>query len=181
MIFEPTPLASLFVVRPARHADERGFFARLWCDQAFADAGLPFRPAQISTSFNHRRGTLRGMHWQAVPFAETKLVRAVRGCIFDVAVDLRPHSPTWGRWFGIALDAAEGLALLIPPDFAHGFLTLSDDAEVLYLIDMAHQPAAARGAPWNDPLIAIDWPFPPVVVSARDQDWPPLHRPEPAQ
>lgn len=178
MIFEPTPLAGLFVVRPTRHADERGFFARLWCEREFADAGCPLRPTQISTSFNHRRGTLRGMHWQEAPYTETKLVRPVQGSIFDVAVDLRPESATWGRWFGVDLDAAEGTGLLIPPGFAHGFLTHTDNAEVLYLIDVPFQPGAARGAPWNDPLIAIDWPFPPVVVSTRDRDWPRVSRPE---
>lgn len=179
VIFEPTPIELLFVVRPTRHADDRGFFARLWCEQDFADAGHPLHPTQISTSFNHRRGTLRGLHWQTTPYAETKLVRPVRGRIFDVAIDLRSGSPTWGGWFGIELDAIEGIGLLIPPDFAHGFLTLSDDTEVLYLIDMPHHPEAARGARWDDPQLAIDWPFPPAVISERDCAWPLLQRPEP--
>ena len=179
MNFESTPIDGLFIVRPTRHADDRGHFARLWGDADFAAAGHPFRPTQISTSFTLRRGTLRGMHWQAPPHAETKLVRPVRGRIFDVAVDLRPHSPRWGAWFGLDLDAGEGSGLLIPAGFAHGFLTLTDEAEVLYLIDAPHCPEAARGARWDDPLLGVAWPFPPAVIAARDRDWPLLRRPEP--
>ncbi len=177
MIFEPTPLGGVFVVCPTRHADARGHFARLWCENEFAAAGCPLRPTQISTSFNHQRGTLRGMHWQEDPYGETKLVRPVQGSIFDVAVDLRTGSPGWGGWFGIELDAAEGTALFIPRGFAHGFLTLTDDAEVLYLIDVPHHAEAARGARWDDPQFAIAWPFPPWVISERDADWPLLSRP----
>lgn len=170
MIFEATPLAGLFVVRPARQSDARGFFARLWSAQDFAAAGHPFAPTEISASFNHAAHTLRGMHWQADPHGETKLVRATAGRVFDVAVDLRP-GPTRHRWFGCVLDAAAHNALLIPPGFAHGFLTLTDAAEVLYAIDTPYTPAAARGARWDDPAFAIDWPAAPAVIAARDRDW----------
>ena len=176
MIFEPTPLAGLTVVRPQKLGDARGFFARLWCADEFAAAGHPFRPSQISTSFNATRHTLRGLHWQAAPHGETKLVRAVRGRIFDVAVDLREHSPTRLAWFGLTLDADEHTALLIPDGFAHGFITLTDNAEVLYGIDIPFVPGVARGARYDDPAIAITWPAPPAVIADKDLAWPPLSK-----
>ena len=172
MIFAPTPLSGLLVVGPEKHQDARGFFARLWCETEFAAAGIDFRPTQISTSFNARAGTLRGMHWQEAPHAETKLVRAAAGRVFDVAVDLRADSPTRYGWFGLVLDAAEHTALLIPPGFAHGFLTLTDAAEVLYAIDAPYAPAAARGARYDDPAFGIAWPGTPVVIGERDLGWP---------
>lgn len=178
MNFEATPIEGLCVLRATQHADERGHFARLWDEMEFAAAGYSFRPTQISTSFNRRRGTLRGLHWQTGPHAETKLVRPVRGRIFDVAVDLRRQTRRWGAWFGLELDACEGSGLLIPAGFAHGFLTLTDDAEVLYLIDTPHQPEAARGARWDDPALSIAWPFDPEIVAARDRQWPLLRQPE---
>ncbi len=168
MIFEPTPLAGLFVVRPAKHADDRGFFTRLWSVEDFAAVG--FMPTQISASFNHAALTLRGMHWQAAPHGETKLVRATAGRVFDVAVDLR-DGPTRHRWFGCVLDASEHNALLIPPGFAHGFLTLTEGAEILYAIDTPYAPGAARGARWDDPAFAIDWPGVPSVMAERDRAW----------
>ena len=174
MILEATPLDGLLVVRPEKHADERGFFARLWCADAFAAAGLTFRPHQISTSFNRAPGTLRGLHWQAAPHGETKLVRAAAGRVWDVAVDLREGSPTRLAWFGLVLDAAEHTGLLIPPGFAHGFLTLSDNAEMLYAIDTPYVAEAARGARYDDPALAIAWPHPPAVIAARDLRFAPL-------
>jgi dTDP-4-dehydrorhamnose 3,5-epimerase len=172
MIFEPTPLPGLTVMRPQKHTDPRGFFARLWCAEEFAAAGHNFRPAQISASFNAARHTLRGLHWQAPPHGEAKLVRATRGRVFDVAVDLRPGSPTRLGWFGIELDADAHTALLIPDGFAHGFLTLTPAAELLYAIDTAYVPGAARGARYDDPAIGIAWPADPAVIAARDQEWP---------
>jgi dTDP-4-dehydrorhamnose 3,5-epimerase len=174
VIFAPTPLAGLTVVRPEPHGDARGSFARLWCDDAFAAAGLAFRPRQISTSRNTASGTLRGLHWQAPPAAETKLVRATHGRVFDVAVDLRAGSPTRLHWFGLELDAAVQTALLIPAGFAHGFLTLTAEAELLYLIDTPHKATAARGARFDDPAIGITWPRPPTVIAPRDLAFPPL-------
>lgn len=174
MIFESTPLAGLMVIRATLSGDARGDFARLWCAQEFRAAGLDFAPTQMSLSRNPARHTLRGMHWQAAPHGETKLVRAQRGVVFDVAVDLRSGSDTYLRWFGLELDAAGLLALLIPSGFAHGFLTLSDDAEVLYLIDTPYTQDAARGCRYDDPAIGVTWPAAPAVIGTRDLQWPTL-------
>ena len=155
--------------------DERGLFARLHCEDAFAAAGLPARFEQMSLSRNARRGTLRGMHFQAEPFAEAKLIRCARGAIFDVAVDLRPASLTMGRWVGRTLSAEEGNALFVPPGFAHGFQTLVDDTDVLYQITPAFRPGHAAGVRWNDPAFAISWPIDDPILNARDAaypDWP---------
>lgn len=176
MIFEPTRLAGLLIVRPQKQLDERGFFARLWCADEFATSGAAFSPRQISTSFNRIAGTLRGLHWQGDPHGETKLVRATRGRIWDVAVDLRSGSSTRLSWFGLELDSEDHTAMLIPSGFAHGFITLTDNAEVEYSIDVAHSPDAALGAPFNDPAIGIVWPRPPVVIGRRDLEWPALER-----
>lgn len=172
MIFEPTPLAGLLLVRQDRRSDERGFFARTWCESEFAEAGVPFRPTQTSVSFNRARHTLRGMHWQADPHGETKLVRVTRGAVFDVAVDLRLGSGTRGQWHGVRLDAETGDAFLIPPGFAHGFISLEPDTELLYAIDVPYVADAARGARWDDPAFAIAWPAAPAVIAAKDAAWP---------
>jgi dTDP-4-dehydrorhamnose 3,5-epimerase len=174
MIFEPTPLAGLLVVRAEKHADFRGFFARTWCAHDFAAIGHPFRPSQISVSYNNAAGTLRGLHWQAEPHAETKLVRVTAGRVFDVAIDLRPDSSSRLRWFGMELDAAGHDAMLIPTGFAHGFVTLTEGAELLYLIDTPYVPGAARGARYDDPAVGIAWPVAPRVIAPRDLSWPPL-------
>jgi len=172
VIFRPLEIPGLFVVEIEPAADERGFFARTYCAGTFAGRGLAPCDDQWSLSGNTRRGTLRGLHWQAAPHAETKLVRCVRGAVFDVAVDLRPESPTRGCHVGVTLTAETRAGLYIPEGFAHGFLTLEDDSEILYGISPAHQPAAARGARWDSPLLAIMWPFAPVIVSERDQALP---------
>lgn len=172
MILETTPLAGLTLLRQERHADERGYFARTFCVAELAAAGFAFSPVQMSASFSARALTLRGLHWQASPHAETKLVRVTRGEAFDVAVDLRPGSITRGQWHGRRLSAANGEALLIPPGFAHGLLTLADETEVLYAMDTPFAPEAARGARFDDPAFAIAWPAPPEVVSAKDLAWP---------
>lgn len=169
---EPTGLAGLWAVRPTALTDERGLFARVYCRDTFAAAGVPFEPVQMSVSFNHRAGTLRGLHWQAPPQAEAKLVRVTRGRIWDVAVDLRPGSPTRLAWVGMELDSDGRAALLIPPGFAHGFITLADETEVLYAMDAPHAPDAARGARWDDPAFAIRWPRAPALMSERDRTWP---------
>lgn len=174
MHIEPTPLPGLMLIRAEPARDGRGHFARLWCETTFDAAGLRFRPTQISASFNHRAGTLRGMHWQAPPHAETKLVRASRGRVFDVVADPRPCSPGFGRWFGVELDADRMEALLIPPGLAHGFITLTDSAEVTYCIDAPYMPTAARGARFDDPALGIAWPRPPAVISDKDLAWPEL-------
>lgn len=172
MIFTPTHLAGLWFVEMERHVDERGYFARAWCAREFAEHGLETRLAQASLSFNPRRGTLRGMHYQRPPHAEVKLVRCIRGAIWDVAVDLRARSPTRGRWQGFELSAENGRALYIPEGFAHGFQTLTPDTEVLYLISAFHAADAAVGVRYDDPAFAISWPLPISCVSPRDAAWP---------
>lgn len=174
MIVEPTALDGLMLIRAEPAADARGHFVRLWCRETFARRGLSFQPIQISASFNRRTGTLRGMHWQADPHGETKLVRASRGRVFDVAADLRPGSATWGQWLGVELDARMMNALLIPAGFAHGFITLTDDAEVTYCIDTPFEPSAGRGARFDDPALGIVWPLAPAVISDRDLAWAPI-------
>ncbi len=172
MIFHPTIIAGVMVVEPEARADERGSFARLHCPEEFAAAGHAFVPVQTSLSHNARAGTLRGMHFQAAPHAETKLVRVTRGRAFDVCVDLRPGSPTHRRWVGVELDAAGARAVLIPEGIAHGFLTLEDDTDVLYQIAPAYTPGHDRGVRWNDRAFGIDWPRAPVVISDRDAAYP---------
>jgi dTDP-4-dehydrorhamnose 3,5-epimerase len=164
-----TPLEGVMLVEQERLGDERGFFARTY------DAELLAPIVQMSTSFNLRAGTLRGLHFQRDPHGETKLVRCTRGAIFDVAVDLRPGSPTRHRWFGAQLSAETGRSLLIGPGFAHGFQTLLDDTEVLYAMDAPYVGAAASGVRWDDPAFGIDWPDPPHggrTMSERDGAYP---------
>ncbi len=172
MIFSETKLAGAFTVDPEPIADERGFFARTFCSEAFAAHGLCSTFVQCNVSFNHRRGTLRGMHYQAAPFAEAKLVRCTMGAIHDVIVDLREGSPTRGEWVAVELSAAGWRALYVPEGFAHGFQTLSDDAEVFYQMSVAFEPKAARGIDAADPVLAIRWPLPVSVISAADRALP---------
>jgi dTDP-4-dehydrorhamnose 3,5-epimerase len=172
MIFTPGRLDGLHLVATERHEDERGWFARSWCARDFAEHGLDARLAQVSLSFNRRTGTLRGMHYQRPPHAEAKLVRCLRGAIWDVALDLRPGSPTQGEWQGFELSAENGLALFLPEGFAHGFQTLRPDTEVLYHISTFHAPAFAAGVRYDDPAFAITWPLPVTVVAERDAAWP---------
>jgi dTDP-4-dehydrorhamnose 3,5-epimerase len=157
------------VQEPAR--DARGSFARLSCATDFAEHGLEFAPRQTSVSRSTLRGTLRGLHFQLPPSAETKLVACVAGAVFDVVVDLRPDSPSYRQMVTTELRADEGTTLLIPPGCAHGVLTLTDGAVLLYQIDRDHDPARARGVRWNDPAFAIPWPFPPLVIAERDAAW----------
>jgi dTDP-4-dehydrorhamnose 3,5-epimerase len=172
--FVPTTVTGAYLIEQERHADERGFFARTWCAQEFAEHGLESAFAQCSVSYNHRRGTLRGLHYQAPPFAETKLVRCTRGAVYDVALDLRPASPTFRRWFGVELGADDGRALYVPRGCAHGFYTLADQTEVAYEISTPYTPEAARGVRWNDPFHGIAWPGPVAVIAPRDRDYPDL-------
>jgi dTDP-4-dehydrorhamnose 3,5-epimerase len=172
MIFESLTVGGAFLVKPARMEDDRGFFARTWCAQEFAERGLESVLAQTSISFNTARATLRGLHYQAPPHAESKLVRCTRGAIFDVIVDLRPTSPTYLRHDAITLTHDNRSALYVPRGCAHGFLTLEDETEVLYQISTSHMPAAARGVRWDDPAFGIAWPREPDVISERDRTWP---------
>jgi dTDP-4-dehydrorhamnose 3,5-epimerase len=168
----PTKISGVYVVEAEPVRDERGYFARTFDEEMFARRGVPMAIRQCGTSFNARRGTLRGLHYQAEPAAETKLVRCSRGAIFDVAVDLRPSSPSFRQWIGLELSAENAAALLIPRDCAHGFLTLADATEVLYQIDTPYVPELSRGVRWNDPAFAIAWPFAPAVIAPRDARYP---------
>lgn len=165
-------LPGLFRVSTQIARDERGAFSRLWCRDDLARAGLDFTPAQVSLSENPARGTLRGLHWQAAPFGETKFVQVLRGRILDVAVDLRTGGASFAAHVGVELAAGEGL--FMPPGFAHGFLTLTDDVLLVYMMDRAYEPSAARGLRYDDPALGIPWPEAPTCVGARDLAWPPL-------
>ena len=172
MIFDPTPISGCVVVRQERHADDRGYFARTWDGAELARHGLTAEVAQCSVSFNHSRGTLRGMHYQAAPHAEAKLVRCTRGALFDVCLDLRPDSPTFRQWYGETLTADNGAALFVPEGCAHGFLTLEDETEVFYTISAPYVPEAGRGVRWNDPAFGIAWPGEVRVIHPRDAGYP---------
>ena len=172
MIFRETPVAGAWIVEPERHIDERGFFARTWCATEFARHGLSPRLVQASVSYNRRRGTLRGLHYQIAPYAEAKLVRCVRGAIYDVAVDVRPESPTFRHHVAVVLDADNRLALYVPEGWAHGFQTLADDTEVLYQMSAVYAPEAARGVRWDDPAFAIAWPPAERIIAERDRRYP---------
>ena len=170
--FVSTPLTGAYVVDVKRLEDERGFFARSFCRQEFEAHGLSPYVAQCNVSFNQQRGTLRGMHLQVTPHEEAKLVRCTQGVIWDVIVDLRTGSATCGKWFGVELSAASRRALYVPEGFAHGFQTLTDGAEVLYMMSEFYHPESARGVRWDDPKLAIAWPLPNPVISERDRSYP---------
>jgi dTDP-4-dehydrorhamnose 3,5-epimerase len=172
MRFTATEIPGVLVVEAEPHSDDRGAFARLHCPEEFAAAGHPFAPVQTSLSRNPAAGTLRGMHHQPAPHAETKLVRAVRGRVFDVAVDLRPESPAHRRWVGAELSAENQKALFVPEGVAHGFLTLEDDTDVLYQISPAFVPGHEAGVRWDDPAFGIEWPAAPKLLSPRDAAYP---------
>jgi dTDP-4-dehydrorhamnose 3,5-epimerase len=175
MLFRPLDIPGLFLIELERMEDERGFFSRVFCSDTFLQRGLCTDFAQWSVSFNKRSGTLRGLHFQAPPQEEIKLVSCTRGAVFDVAVDLRSGSPSWGKWAGVELSANNGSTLYIPAGFAHGFQTLTDDAEVRYHISERYHPEAARGVRWDDPDLAIAWPKAEErVISSRDQTLPRL-------
>jgi len=170
--FEGTGLDGAYLVIPERMEDDRGFFARTWCVREFSDKGLETRLVQCNTSFNRQKGTLRGMHYQVPPFEEVKLVRCTRGAIYDVILDLRPGSETFGKHFGAVLDEGNRSMLYIPKGFAHGFLTLETGSEVFYQMSEFYAPECARGLRWNDPAFRIPWPDPVCVISDRDRNYP---------
>lgn len=173
MIFTPAPLPGVVVVDPEPRPDERGLFARTFCADEFRQAGLQADFPQCSTSYNAKAGTLRGLHYQAAPHEEIKLVRVTRGAVFDVAVDLRPQSRTFRQWFGVELSADNRRALYIPQGFAHGFQTLTDHAEVFYSITPPYAPGFARGVRWDDPAFGIRWPATAArTLSDRDRGYP---------
>lgn len=169
-----TELAGVHVVEPEPVGDERGLFARTWDPALLAEHGLDPAVAQSSVSWNRSAATLRGLHFQRAPHAEVKLVRCTAGAVFDVAVDLRPASPTYTRWVGVELTAENRLALYVPRGCAHGFLTLRDGSEVYYQISTPYHPEASDGVPWDDPAFGIAWPLRPEVIGERDRAWPPF-------
>jgi dTDP-4-dehydrorhamnose 3,5-epimerase len=171
MIFIETALKGAFLIEPERREDERGFFARAWCQREFVARGLNPRLVQCNISFNRQRGTLRGMHYQAAPYEEVRLVRCTRGAIYDVIIDLRPHSPTFTQWVAVELTADNYCMLYVPEQFAHGFQTLEDNTEVFYQMSEFYAPEYVRGVRWNDPAFAITWPQAARIISERDQQY----------
>ena len=172
MIFEPTSIAGAVVVRQEKREDERGHFARTFCREEFRRAGIAFDVSQCNVSWNRARGTLRGLHYQRPPHAEAKLVACTRGRIHDVALDVRPRSPTFGRHIARTLDARSGLMLYLAPGLAHGFLVLEDDTEVAYWMSAPYEAASSAGVRYDDPRFAIPWPEPVRSISERDRSWP---------
>lgn len=172
MRFTPQKIAGVFVVETTAHRDERGSFARVYCEREFTDAGIAFTPVQANLSGNTMRHTLRGLHYQDPPYAEAKFVRAVRGRAFDVVVDLRKESPTFRQWFAAELDSRAMNGLFVPEGCAHGFLTLEDDTDILYQMGRLFVDGQGRGVRWNDPAFGIKWPAPPALISERDASYP---------
>jgi len=169
MIFHETKLKGVFEIHIEPNTDDRGFFARSWCQKEFEDHGLNPRLVQCNISRNARKGTLRGMHYQAEPNPEAKLVRCTAGSIYDVALDIRPNSPTFGQWFGTVLTAENHHMLFIPDGCAHGLLTLEDNTEIFYQMSEFYHPELSRGVRWNDPAFKITWPAAIEVISERDR------------
>ena len=172
MRFVETDVEGAFLIEPERRVDERGFFARMFCETELAGRGLAAAISQVNTGFSTRAGTLRGMHYQEPPHAEVKIMRCLRGAAYDVVVDLRPGSRTFRRWCGVELSAANGRLLYAPEGTAHGYLTLTDDTELMYMTSRPYAPQAARGVRFDDPAFAIRWPAPVRVISKADNAWP---------
>jgi dTDP-4-dehydrorhamnose 3,5-epimerase len=176
MIFTPTQLAGAYIIEPERHEDERGFFARVWCQQEYQAQGVNPRLVQCSVSFNKQRGTLRGMHWQQAPHAEAKVVRCTMGAIYDVIIDLRPDSATFKSYEALLLTPENRTMLYIPEGCAHGFLTLLDNTEVFYQMSEFYHPENQTGVRWNDPAFGIHWIDEVRVISPRDAHYPDFMR-----
>ena len=172
MIFIATKLQDVFIIEPERREDTRGFFARTWCQQEFTAHGLNSGLVQCNISFNKKKGTLRGMHYQASPYEEDKLVRCTMGSIYDVIIDIRPKSPTFKQHLNIVLTAENRRMLYVPKGFAHGFQTLEDNTEVFYQMSACYAPAYARGIRWNDTAFGIQWPADERIILERDQTYP---------
>ena len=172
MVFTQTKIQGVFILDPEQVQDERGFFARAWCEAEFAEHGITALPVQSNISFNKRKGTLRGLHYQRAPHEETKIVRCTMGALFDVAVDLRPHSPTFKQWIGETLTADNRRIMVIPPGCAHGFLSLEDNTEIFYQMSAYYAPKHAVGVRWNDPAFGIRWPGDVTVMIERDRNYP---------
>jgi dTDP-4-dehydrorhamnose 3,5-epimerase len=173
MIFTETKLRGAFVIDIERRGDERGFFARAWCQEEFAARGLGTNLVQANIAFSQRAGTLRGLHYQVKPHEEAKLVRCTRGAVYDVIVDLRPESPTYLQWVSVELTADNRTMLYVPEGFVHGYQTLTDNAEVLYQVSHVYSPESERGVRWDDPAVGIEWPkIDTRIISEKDRSWP---------
>jgi len=172
MIFTETKLKGAYVINLERVTDERGFFARRWCAREFASYGLNPAVAQMNVGHSARKGTLRGMHFQVVPYAEVKVVHCSRGALYDVIIDLREGSPTRGQWIGVELTADNGHMLYVPEGFAHGYQTLEDETDLVYQTSQPFAKEAARGVRYNDPGFGIAWPLPVIAISGADKGWP---------
>lgn len=175
MIFTPLPLSNAALIQLEKKEDARGYFVRTFCSQELLLNGTPFSVVQSNLSYNTKKATLRGLHYQLSPHEEDKIVYCLKGTIFDVIVDIRLDSPTYGQWFSVELSEAEKNGLFIPKGFAHGFQTLCDECEVLYLMSTSYVPEAARGVLWNDPALSIPWPLQEPIISDRDQQFPCLY------
>jgi len=171
MIFSNTSLKDAVILEIEKLQDDRGFFGRTWDEEIFKNKGMNTQIAQCSLSFNLKKGTLRGMHFQEKPFQEVKIVSCTKGCIFDVIIDLRPNSKTYKQWYGIELKSDEHKSIYIPKGFAHGFQTLEDNTEVFYQISEFYNPSHSTGIRWNDPLFGIKWPLNNPIISEKDLGW----------
>jgi len=172
MIFTETRLKDAFIIEIEKREDERGFFARAWCKKEFEAHGLHLDLVQANLVFSNRRGTLRGMHYQVAPYGEAKLMRCIRGAIYDVIIDLRPESPTYKQWLGVELTADNHKMLYVPEYCAHGYQTLVDNTETFYPVSQFYSPGFERGVRWNDPAFGIEWPLNIQVISDKDANWP---------
>jgi dTDP-4-dehydrorhamnose 3,5-epimerase len=172
MIFTEAKLMGAYIIEIEKREDERGFFARGWCQNEFEAYGLVPHVVQANISYNKKRGTLRGMHYQIAPYEETKLVRCTRGALYDVIIDLRPASPTYSQWFGVELTAENYKMLYVPEGFAHGFITLQDETEATYQVSQFYTPGSERGLRYDDPAFRIEWPAEVQVISEKDKNWP---------
>lgn len=168
----PTDLKDVLIIDMEKHGDDRGWFARAFCEEEFSKLGISFHVTQTNISFNQEQGTVRGLHYQAHPKWEPKIVRCTRGRIFDVAVDLRPQSASFCKWVGVELSPENGRALYLPPGMAHGFQTLTENCELYYLMGEVYDPSLVRGVRWDDPVFAIKWPLKPTIISDRDKSFP---------
>jgi dTDP-4-dehydrorhamnose 3,5-epimerase len=172
VIFEPAEIEGAFVVSMEPHGDERGWFARAWCEEEFRAVGVDIRAVQTNVSFNHAAGTIRGLHWQIEPYGEAKLMRCTRGAMFDVIADVREGSPSRGRWQGFRLEEGDWQLVFVPEGCAHGYQALAEATEVTYNTSHAYVAGAERGIRWDDPAFGIDWPLGSPIVSEKDASWP---------
>jgi len=172
MHFKETTIKDVWVIDPTPHEDDRGRFMRAWCSQEFSQHGIEFKPVQANMGFSIRKGTVRGMHFQEAPALEAKLVRCTRGSIFDVVLDLRRESPSYGKWYGAELSAENGRMLYIPEHCAHGYQTMEEDTEIYYMTSAFYTPSSVRGVRFDDPEFGIQWPLVATVVSEQDLKWP---------